>query len=99
MNGERFELVESAGKSCGSGPEPPRRTLPLLSDGSGLKGEQNAKKAMKTPMSTAPKVKYVGLDVHAETVAVAIAENEARVYGTVSAHTHALAVSSQRFIR
>ena len=88
MNAERFEMMESAGrtgKSGESGPEPPRGTLPLLGDGSALKREQNPNKAMKTPMPTAPKVKYVDLDVHAESVAVAIAE--ARVYGTVPA-TH-----------
>jgi transposase len=44
------------------------------------------------PSSTATIVKYVGLDVHAETVAVAIAEpsGEVRSYGTIPAHTHAM---------
>ena len=40
---------------------------------------------------TEPKLKYVGLDVHAETIAVAIADSaELRSYGNIPAHTHAL---------
>jgi hypothetical protein len=40
---------------------------------------------MKSPSPTSTKVKYVGLDVHAETIAVAIAEGDeaVRVYGTI----------------
>jgi transposase len=44
------------------------------------------------PSPTAPSVKYVGLDVHAETLAVAIADptGEVRSHGNIPAHTHAL---------
>ena len=44
--------------------------------------------ASPTPQS----IKYVGLDVHAETVAVALADptGELRSYGTVPAHSHSL---------
>ena len=46
---------------------------------------------MKTPSPTSTKVKHVGLDVHAETIAVAIAEGDAAVsvYGNIPANTHA----------
>src|SRR5262245_51854813 len=41
---------------------------------------------------TVKTIKYVGLDVHAETIAVAVAVSggELRSYGTIAAHTHAL---------
>lgn len=41
---------------------------------------------------TAQKIKHVGLDVHGETIAVAIAESggEVRSYGNIASHTHAL---------
>ena len=41
---------------------------------------------------TNPSIKYVGLDVHGQTIAVAIAENsgEVRSYGTIPAHSHAV---------
>lgn len=44
------------------------------------------------PPSTSAIVKYVGLDVHAETIAVALADpsGEVRSYGNIPAHTHAL---------
>jgi transposase len=44
------------------------------------------------PSPTSSRIKYVGLDVHAETVAVAIAEStgELRSYGNVPAHSHAI---------
>jgi transposase len=44
------------------------------------------------PSPTSSRIKYVGLDVHAETVAVAIAEStgELRSYGHVPAHSHAI---------
>jgi transposase len=44
------------------------------------------------PSPTPSRVKYVGLDVHAETVAVAIADSagELRGHGTVPAHSHSL---------
>jgi hypothetical protein len=44
------------------------------------------------PPSTSGIVKYVGLDVHAETIAVALAapSGDAHSYGNIPAHTHAL---------
>lgn len=44
------------------------------------------------PSPTAPIVKYVGLDVHAQTIAVAIANPGGEVvsYGTVPAHSHSI---------
>ena len=44
------------------------------------------------PSPTNPNVKYVGLDVHAETIAVALAEatGPVRAYGIIPAHTHAV---------
>ncbi len=41
---------------------------------------------------TPQKIKYIGLDVHAETIAVAIADpaGEVRSHGNIPAHTHAL---------
>ena len=44
------------------------------------------------PSPTVSKIKYVGLDVHAETIAVAIADSTGNVrgYGTIPAHTHAV---------
>ena len=44
------------------------------------------------PSPTPSRVKYVGLDVHAQTVAVAIADDSGglRSHGTVPAHSHAL---------
>ena len=44
------------------------------------------------PSPTVQKIKYVGLDVHAETIAVAIADSSGavRAYGIVPAHTHAV---------
>jgi hypothetical protein len=47
---------------------------------------------MKTPSPTSTKVKHVGLDVHAETIAVAIAEGDAAVsvYGKVPANSHSI---------
>ena len=44
------------------------------------------------PSPTAPIIKYVGLDVHAQTVAVAIAQQGGDVlsYGTIPAHSHSL---------
>lgn len=44
------------------------------------------------PSPTDPIVKYVGLDVHAQTVAVAIARQDGDVvsYGTVPAHSHSI---------
>jgi transposase len=43
-----------------------------------------------SPMQSS--VKYVGLDVHAETIAVAIADSSGglRAYGIVPAHTHSV---------
>ena len=44
------------------------------------------------PSPTVTKIKYVGLDVHAETIAVAIADSSGavRAYGTVPAHSHSV---------
>lgn len=44
------------------------------------------------PSPTVSKIKYTGLDVHAETIAVALAEStgSVRAYGTIPAHTHAV---------
>ena len=44
------------------------------------------------PSPTPQKIKYIGLDVHAETIAVAIADpaGEVRSHGNIPAHTHAL---------
>ena len=44
------------------------------------------------PSPTTQSIKYVGLDVHAETVAVAIAREGGDVssYGTIPAHSHAM---------
>jgi transposase len=44
------------------------------------------------PSPTVSKIKYVGLDVHAETIAVAVADSSGgvRAYGIVPAHTHAV---------
>ena len=44
------------------------------------------------PSPTAPIIKYVGLDVHAQTVAVALADatGPLRSYGTIPAHSHSL---------
>ena len=41
---------------------------------------------------TKSKIKYVGLDVHGETIAVAVAEaaGEVRSYGNIASHTHAI---------
>ncbi len=41
---------------------------------------------------TSGNVRYVGLDVHAETIAVAIAESkgEVRSYGNIPAHSHSI---------
>ena len=45
-----------------------------------------------TSSSTAKTIKYVGLDVHAETIAVAVADShgDLRSYGNIPAHTVAL---------
>ena len=47
---------------------------------------------MNSPSPTTPTVKHVGLDVHADSVAVAIAEDHdsVRSYGNIPAHTHSL---------
>ena len=44
------------------------------------------------PSPTAQTIKYVGLDVHAQTVAVALAQQGGDVlsYGTIPAHSHSL---------
>lgn len=44
------------------------------------------------PSPTVSKIKYVGLDVHAETIAVAIADSSGAVrpYGIIPAHTHSV---------
>ena len=47
---------------------------------------------MMNPSPTAPIIKYVGLDVHAQTIAVAVAHPGGDVvsYGTVPAHSHSM---------
>jgi len=54
--------------------------------------------AVENPSPTVKTIKYVGLDVHAETIAVAIAVpgEEVRHYGTIPAHTHAIDRLHQR---
>ena len=44
------------------------------------------------PSPTPHIIKYVGLDVHAQTVAVAIADSTGQLhsYGTIPAHSHSL---------
>ncbi len=66
------------------------RATMLWPDGS-LRQPVNSK-CLMNPSPTVPKVKYTGPDVHAETIAVAIAESTGsiRAYGIIPAHTHAV---------
>ncbi|MCW5930008.1 MAG: IS110 family transposase, partial [Chitinophagaceae bacterium] len=66
------------------------RATGLWPDGS-LRQSVN-QKCLMNPSPTEKKLKYVGLDVHAQTIAVAIAEatGEVRSYGNIPANTQAM---------
>lgn len=72
------------------------RATGLWPDGS-LRQRVN-RKCVMNPSPTVAKIKYVGLDVHAEAIAIADSSGVVRPYGIVPVHTHSVDKRVKRLV-